>query len=435
MTRDDDLLYRQKCLQEFSQKNNEPAWFATMRQNVENNLAQLAMPKVDKTNINSWHFNYNYVNAEKINSYSEKREIPEYIRQLLLEDSVSNNVFIQQDYTAVYENISDLADKQGVIFTSLETALQRHSSLVKKYYLKGDQLSVDENKLLALNAARQNGGLFLYVPKNVVVDEPLQALFLCSSACQSLYNHVVIVAEEGSKATYIERYMAESFDHLKNSNVNAVTEVYVHDNATVNIGSCDTLAGNMTSYFNRSGNVFAGGNLQWSLFCSNLGNTIYENLISLVGDYSTGNINLVTVGKKESIQNFTSKITHHGKHSTGNIEQRGVVYDKATVVFNGIGNILYDATKSDAQQTTKLLILGGKARVDANPILLIDEDDVTAGHAASVGKIDEMQMYYLLSRGISKQAALKLIVLGFLKGILPNLYVQEQMLVFLSEQD
>ena len=132
----------------------------------------------------------------------------------------------------------------------------------------------------------------------------------------------------------------------------------------------------------------------------NDGNTVSENVTNLVGDGSYGDTKMVMVGRGNQTQNFTTSIIHFGKNSEGYILKHGVVKDSATSIFNGIGKIEHGASKSNAEQESRVLMLSEKARGDANPILLIDEDDVTAGHAASVGRVDPLQLYYLMSRGI-----------------------------------
>ena len=149
----------------------------------------------------------------------------------------------------------------------------------------------------------------------------------------------------------------------------------------------------------------------------NDGNTISENTTHLVGDGSYGDTKTVVVGRGKQKQNFTTKIIHLGKHTEGYILKHGVVKDNASSIFNGIGKIEHGASKSNAEQESRVLMLSEKARGDANPILLIDEDDVTAGHAASVGRVDPVQLYYLMSRGISQKEAERLVIHGFLAPV------------------
>ena len=173
-------------------------------------------------------------------------------------------------------------------------------------------------------------------------------------------------------------------------------------NAKVAYGAVDNLAKGFTTYVNRRGTAARDAKIEWALGQMNDGNTISENTTNLVGDGSYADTKTVVVGRGSQVQNFTTKVVHFGKNTEGYILKHGVSKDAATAIFNGIGKIEHGASKSNAEQESRVLMLSEKARGDANPILLIDEDDVTAGHAASVGRVDPVQLYYLMSRGISK---------------------------------
>ncbi len=202
---------------------------------------------------------------------------------------------------------------------------------------------------------------------------------------------------------------------------NIVTEVFANDNAKISFGAVDNFAENTTVYTNRRGIAKRDATINWAIGQMNDGNTIFENITELVGDNSLSHANTVTVGRGKLIQNITAKTIHWGKNSEGYILQHGVMKDSASNVFNGIGKIENGASGSNAEQTSRVLMLSEKARGDANPILLIEEDDVMAGHAASVGKVDPMQMYYLMSRGITRKEAERLIIHGFLEPVVAEL--------------
>ncbi len=281
-------------------------------------------------------------------------------------------------------------------------------------------VKVDEHKLTALHAALMTGGTFIYVPKNVEVKEPLQVVYLQDEEV-ALFNHVIVVAEDHSAVTYIENYL--SFSEKENV-ANIVAEVIAGTNANVHYGAVDHLASGMTVYVNRRGVVGRDGRIEWALGQMNDGNTVSENITNLKGDGSFADSKTVTVSRGEQKQNITTKIVHFGKNSVANILNHGVVKDEATSIFNGIGKIEHGATKSNAEQTSRVLMLSEKARGDANPILLIDEDDVMAGHAASVGRVDPVQLHYLMSRGIQKEEAERLIIHGFLRPVVNELAIE-----------
>ena len=194
--------------------------------------------------------------------------------------------------------------------------------------------------------------------------------------------------------------------------------------AKVQYGAVDTLAKGITTYVNRRGSAGRDARIEWALGLMNDGNTISENTTNLVGDGSYGDTKTVVVGRGEQTQNFTTKVVHFGKNTEGYILKHGVMKDSASSIFNGIGKIEHGASKSNAEQESRVLMLSEKARGDANPILLIDEDDVTAGHAASVGRVDPVQLYYLMSRGIPKKEAERLVIHGFLAPVVNQLPIE-----------
>ncbi len=232
----------------------------------------------------------------------------------------------------------------------------------------------------------------------------------------------MIVAEDNSSVTYVENYIATAEE--SNGVVNIVTEVFANSNAKVTFGAVDYLAKGTTTYVNRRGVAGKDGRIEWALGLMSEGNTVSENTTYLMGDGSYGDTKTVTVGRGEQSQNLTTSIVHFGKHSEGYILKHGVMKESASSIFNGIGKIEHGASKSNAEQESRVLMLSEKARGDANPILLIDEDDVTAGHAASVGRVDPIQLYYLMSRGIPQTEAERLVIHGFLAPVVNELPIE-----------
>ncbi|GEN29822.1 Fe-S cluster assembly protein SufD [Cerasibacillus quisquiliarum] len=417
MTVDTEQIYTKEYIKQFSKDRNEPEWMKTLRLQALEQSETLDMPKPDKTNIVRWNFSrfkHDYVEGEAIQSLEH---LPEEIKDFFDPENLPENLLIQRNHSIAYASLSNELKEKGVIFTDIFTALQEHEELVKKYYMK-DAVSIDEHRLTALHAALMNGGIFVYVPKNVEVKTPLQVVFWQEDPTIAYFNHVIVVAESNSSVNYVENYISNNEEETV---ANIVTEVFAHDNAQIAFGGVDNFATGTTIYMNRRGVVNRDATINWSIGQMNDGNTIFENITELVGDNSLCNANTVTVGRGKQIQNITSKTIHWGRNAEGYILQHGVMKDSASNVFNGIGKIENGASGSNAEQTSRVLMLSEKARGDANPILLIEEDDVMAGHAASVGRVDQMQLYYLMSRGITKQEAEKLIIHGFLEPVVSQL--------------
>jgi Fe-S cluster assembly protein SufD len=420
MTIDTKLPFDQEYISSFSKEANEPSWLLDLRLQALAKAEDLALPKPDKTNISKWNFTAFDKHTSQASTISSVDELPEVVKALIDTEAVKN-LYVQRDQTAAYSTLTEELKSQGVIFTDIQTAAKEHSDLVKKYFMK-DGVKVDEHRLTALNAALLNGGVFVYVPKNVEVQEPLQAVFVREDEEAALFNHVIVVAEDNSSVTYVENYIATAEE--SNGVVNIVTEVFANSNAKVTFGAVDYLAKGTTTYVNRRGVAGKDGRIEWALGLMSEGNTVSENTTYLMGDGSYGDTKTVTVGRGEQSQNLTTSIVHFGKHSEGYILKHGVMKESASSIFNGIGKIEHGASKSNAEQESRVLMLSEKARGDANPILLIDEDDVTAGHAASVGRVDPIQLYYLMSRGIPQTEAERLVIHGFLAPVVNELPIE-----------
>ncbi|WP_147533978.1 Fe-S cluster assembly protein SufD [Bacillus marasmi] len=421
MTTEIKLPFDQDYIRSFSTEMNEPAWLTEFRLQALTEAQALPMPKPDKTKIDKWNFTDFSKHIVKSDDFASLNDLPEDVKALIELDSSTNNLYIQRNNRPAYLSLSKELQDAGVIFTDIFTAAREHGDLLQRYLMKNG-VKVDEHRLTAVHAAYLNGGIFLYVPKNVEVSQPIQAVFLHDDVETNLFNHVLVVAEENSAVTYVENYIS-TVDQAAGI-FNLVTEVIAGGNAKVQYGAVDTLAAGVTTYVNRRGVAGKDAQIDWALGLMNDGNTISENTTNLIGDGSNSESKTVVVGRGEQTQNFTTSIVHFGKHTTGHILKHGVMKDGASSIFNGIGKIEHGASKSNAEQESRVLMLSDKARGDANPILLIDEDDVMAGHAASVGRVDPVQLYYIMSRGIPKKEAERLIIHGFLAPVVNELPIE-----------
>jgi Fe-S cluster assembly protein SufD len=421
MTTETNLSFDKDFVRSFSKEMNEPAWMEEFRLNALELSETLPMPRPDKTKIDKWNFTQFDRLTVKSEGFSSLSELPEEVKALIGEETAAKNLYIQRNQTPAYISLTEELKGQGVIFTDIFTAFREHSELVQKYFLT-EAVKTDEHRLIALHAALVNGGAFLYIPKNVEIKEPIHSIYLHDHTEANLFNHVIVVADDNSSVTYVENYLStlESASNV----FNIVTEVIAKAGAKVQYGAVDTLAKGVTTYVNRRGTAGRDARIEWALGLMNEGNTISENTTNLMGDGAYGDTKTVVVGRGEQTQNFTTKVVHYGKNSEGYILKHGVMKDSASSIFNGIGHILHGASKSNAEQESRVLMLSDKARGDANPILLIDEDDVTAGHAASVGRVDPVQLYYLMSRGIPKKEAERLVIHGFLAPVVNQLPIE-----------
>ncbi|MER1958604.1 MAG: Fe-S cluster assembly protein SufD [Solibacillus sp.] len=420
MTVETKLALSAEEVRSFSTTNNEPAAFADFRVAAIEKATTLELPKPDRTNISKWNFIDFPTHTVESAPFASLDEVPAEVKAVI-DAETQENLYIQRNNTPAFIKVSKELTDKGVIFTDIQTAIREHADLVEKYFMT-TAVKVDEHKLTAYHTALVNGGIFVYVPRNVVIEAPLQVVFLNDNPEASLFNHVLIVAEESSAVTYVETYIS-TFEEAKGQ-VNVVTEVIAKDNAQVTFGAVDNLAKGFTAYVSRRGHALRDAKIDWALGLMTNSDTIYENTTNLIGDNSTSDFKMVTVGSGNQKLNFTTLIRQWGKNSDGQILKHGVMKDAAQSIFNGIGHIMHGGTKANAEQESRVLMLSEKARGDANPILLIDEDDVTAGHAASVGRVDPTQLYYLMSRGISQTEAERLVIHGFLAPVVRNLPIE-----------
>lgn len=416
MTVETQQTFDREYITNYSKKRNEPKWFLDLRIRGLDLSEDLPLPKLEKTNMTKWNVNqFKHDVQEK--SVEHIDELPADMKNIFVDEQQAANIVIHKNGSLIYKHTSEELHKKGVIYTDFQTAINEHSDLLSNYVMKR-LFAVDEHKLTALHAALINCGVFLYVPKNTEVEVPVQSLFWNADQEVGIVPHVLIIAEENSKVTYIENtFGAESLETVNNS----MAEVYVGNGAHVTFAAIDNLSEETTNYVYRRGEVERDGRIDWALGQMHSGHAISENTTILKGDGSTGDTKSVVVGKGSQSLNFVQKMVQQGLSTQAHMMSHGVMKDSARAIFNGISKIDKGSTKSNSQQTERILMMSEKARGDANPILLIDEDDVTAGHAASVGQVDAKQLYYLMSRGIPRNEAERLIILGFLNPVVDKI--------------
>ncbi|WP_076648260.1 Fe-S cluster assembly protein SufD [Latilactobacillus sakei] len=404
----------------FSIAHQEPDWFAALRQTALGQIEKLDLPIFEKINYKYWPI---MAASAPTLTTSATDTLPEMVADL----TADQPYVVQVGQTIAKLNLPSELAEQGVIFTDIFTALQDYPELVHEYYM---QVTVkpDEDRLTAFHTALMNSGMFLYVPKNVVIKQPITAYYVQDSTqTTDFIHHVLIVAEQNSEFSYLENLQTMG-DHKNLANM--VVEVIAKDNSHVHFSAVDAFGKSVTTYLNRRGHLMRDARIDWALGFMNDGNIIGDFDSDLVGDGSHAETKVVAISTGKQIQGIDTRVTNIGPRSIGHILQHGVILEDATLTFNGIGHIIKGAKGADAQQENRVLMLSRTARGDANPLLLIDENDVQAGHAASVGRINEQQMYYLMSRGLSKEVAQRLVIRGFLGAVLteiPDKNVRQQL--------
>lgn len=411
-------------LTSLSASHSEPNWMLDLRKTALNALNELDLPVIERVKVKRMGL----TKVDMTEYQLEEGNVFDF------ENTGDTPLLVQQETVTLIEQMPASLIEKGVIFTDIFTAMEEHADLVQEAYM---QLAVkyDEDKLTAFNAAFMNSGVFLYIPKNVVIEDPIEALFIQDlSAKGTFVKHVLIVAEENSEITYLERYKTigePSDDQIRSGNI--IVEVITKPGARVKFSAIDQMGENIVTYLNRRGHLLKDSTIQWAMALLNDGDIITDFDSDLVGMGSHADVKVVGISTGSQLQGVDTRVTNMAPHSIGHILQHGVILDKSTLTFNGIGHILKGATGADAQQESRVLMLSDEARGDANPILLIDHNDVTAGHAASVGRLDPEELYYLMSRGLPKKEAERLVTRGFLGAVITAIPVKSVQKEFVQE--
>ncbi len=382
----------------FSHDDNE---IISLRNRQINDIDNIQYPKIGKiklTDFNLDKLNVMYVKEEKHHELGD-------INKLIDDD---DNIIVLKDGNIIYTNLDQAF--QQVKIMSYYDALTANDGEVINLFKERFNKNVD-NKLIALNKAYQNSLLYISVPQNVVIKETLKIHIIGEKS--DLIHYTMIVGGKSSELTIVEK-----IENLNPIKVNYLSEVRVLDNAKIQYIGIDRLSEKTNAFIGRYGYVYDNGSLIYALGQLNDGNVISDNVIKLLGKNANGESRNVLLTDKTNIHAVTVNIEHLAPYSNGKITNHGIVKDQGYLHVDGIGKINQGMSKSNSLQQTSIITLSKDAKVDSNPYLLIDEYDVMAGHGAAVGKVDSEQLYYLMSRGLSKQEAEKLIILGFLYPII-----------------
>ena len=384
----------------FSHKNNGSSWLTDLRIKSFERLEELDYPKMQRFSYQDWPL-------------------------IKKEDFSWSN---QADFSLKEEQ--KLLEKKGIILTDIFTASKKYPELVQSTL--GSVIKHNEDKLTAYHYAYLNSGLFLYIPKDTILTEPIT---ISLSPTQDTYiSHLLIVADNNSKVKFLEEIQDKE---KKASSASLMVELVARPGSHIEFSSLDELSQDTTLYFNRRAKIEKDAHVEWAIAFMNDCNTLGDLDSELVGEGSFADSKAIAVTTANQKVGINNRVTNRGPHSTGLINQRGVLLENSRLIFNGIGQIVHGAHGSKADQQNRVLMMSDEAHGDANPLLLIDENDVIAAHAASVGPVDKVQMNYLMSRGIPYDQAQRLVIRGFLGAVLdpiPNKDVRRKMIDILERK-
>lgn len=331
---------------------------------------------------------------------------------------------VQYESEVIYHNMIEELEKKNVIFTSIEDAIKRYPDLVKKYF--GKIVSFTENKFAALNAAVFSGGSFIYVPKNTILDRPLQSYFRINSKNMGQFERTLIIVDDNSSLHYVEGCTAPSYS--ESSLHAAIVEIYVGKNSKCRYSTVQNWATNVYNLVTKRALVDEAGVMEW--IDGNIGSkvTMKYPCCVLKGDNSRGTCITISVAKSGQEQDSGARMIHIGKNTKSNIVSKSIAGNGGNATYRGKVEIKKNALNSDAMVKCDSLILDDKSMSDTIPTNIVGNVTSNIEHEATVSKISDDVLFYLMSRGIPEERATELIVLGFIdefKSELPMEYAVE----------
>ena len=405
-------------VREISQMKEEPEWMLNFRLRAYDVFMKKPMPqwggdlnKIDFQNI------YYYAKAsdkteknwddvpENVKNTFDKLGIPEAEKKFLA------GVGAQYESEVVYHNLrKDLAD-QGVLFLDTDSALKEQPEIFKKYF--GKIIPPEDNKFSALNSAVWSGGSFIYIPPGVKVDMPLQAYFRINAENIGQFERTLIIADEGSEVHYIEGCTAPVYS--SESLHSAVVELVAHKDAKLRYTTIQNWSNDVYNLVTKRAYAYEGATVEW--IDGNIGSKLTMKYpgIYLMGRKAYGETLSIAFAGKNQHQDTGAKMVHLAPDTTSKITSKSVSRANGRSTYRGLLKVAKGATNVKSTVRCDALLLDDTSKTDTYPYMEIDQEDATVTHEATVGKIGDEQIFYLMSRGFSEEEALSLIVNGFME--------------------
>lgn len=410
-----------EVVEAISYHKNEPDWMREFRLQALEYFDQRPLPTWG-ADLSGLQFNnmYYYISPTDKKAHSWD-DVPEDIKDTYnkigipqAEQKFLAGVGAQYDSEVIYHNLKKQWEDQGVIFLDTDTALQKYPEFFKEYF--GKVIPPNDNKFAALNSAVWSGGSFIYVPKNVHVTIPLQAYFRINAAHMGQFERTLIIADEGSFVHYVEGCTAPIY--TTDSLHSAVVEIVVKKGARVRYTTIQNWSNNVYNLVTKRMFVEEEGVGEW--IDGNLGSkvTMKYPSVYLKGKGAKGEIlSLAFAGHGGQYQDAGGKAIHLAPYTTSTITSKSVSMGGGRTSYRGLVQINHGAKGSKSFVRCDALILDKLSRSDTYPTNTVNEEDVTLGHEASVSKIGEDQLFYLMSRGLSEAQASSMVVNGFIEPI------------------
>ncbi len=348
---------------------------------------------------------------EDIKRTFDRLGIPEAERKFLA------GVGAQYDSEVIYHSLRAEWEKLGVIFLDMDAGLREHEDLVREYF--ATIIPAADNKFAALNSAVWSGGSFVYIPKGVHVDIPLQAYFRINAQNMGQFERTLIIVEEGASMHYVEGCTAPIYS--SNSLHSAVVEIIVKKNARCRYTTIQNWSTDVYNLVTKRSVAYEGATMEW--IDGNLGSkvTMKYPAVYMLGPRAHGEILSIAFAGKGQHQDAGGKVVHGAPYTSSKIVSKSISKDGGRASYRGLLRVAKGAHHSKSNVVCDALLLDEHSRSDTYPYIEIEEDNVSVGHEASVSKIGEEQLFYLSSRGIGEDEAAAMIVGGFIEPLVKEL--------------
>lgn len=421
-TKDYEVIFdrglNEDVVRKISKIKNEPEWMTAIRIKGYKSFMEKPMPQWG-ANLNDINFDniIYYMRSSKANTNSWD-DVPAYVKETFDKLGIpeAEKKFLagmggQFDSEVIYHNILKELEDKGVVFLSMDEGLKQYPELVKKYF--NTVIPFNDNKFAALNTSVWSGGSFVYIPKNVKVDLPLQAYFRINAADIGQFERTLIIADEGSQVTYIEGCSAPKYS--SQSLHSAVVEIVALPGSQVKYVTIQNWAPNIYNLVTKRAYAYENASVFW--IDGNLGSKVTMKFpcIYLLGENARGEVLSVALAGKDQHQDAGAKIIHMAPNTSSKITSKSISKSGGRASYRGLLKVYPGAKNVKSNVRCDALLLDKESRTDTYPTIEIDEPSTTITHEATVGKIGEEQLFYLQSRGLKQEEALSMIVLGFIQ--------------------
>ena len=414
----------EEVIRQISAFKEEPEWMLEFRLKAYRHFLERPMPSwgpdLSGLDLDEIYF---YVRPEEIDQKSWD-DVPETIKNTFdrlglpeAEQKYLAGVGAQYDSEMVYHNINEHLEKQGVVFLSIENGLKQYPDLFREYF--STVVPIQDNKFSALNSAVWSGGSFVYVPKGVKVDLPLQAYFRLNNASIGQFERTLIIADEDSQVHYVEGCTAPTY--TTESYHSGVIEIVVKKNARVRYTTIQNWSTNIYNLVTQRASVFENGTMEW--VDANLGSKVTMKYPScyLRGEGAHGEMLSVAFAGPGQIQDAGSKMVHFASNTSSKITSKSISRGNGQASYRGLVKVARDLKDVRSNVVCDALLLDPESRTDTWPTIDSGSNEVNIGHEASVSKVGEEQLFYLTSRGLSEEEATTMIVSGFIEPLVKEL--------------